>query len=81
MLLTKGKIYTLHKCLDVLKKKIDIEKIYKEVYKQPVDAYYTTEPRQVYKEVEGIDFAITVEEAKKIIEEDKAEYEIPLKKI
>lgn len=65
----------------VEKKKIDIEKIYKEVYKQPVDAYYTTEPRQVYKEVEGIDFAITVEEAKKIIEEDKAEYEIPLKKI
>lgn len=65
----------------VEKKKIDIEKIYKEVYKQPVDAYYTTEPRQVYKEVEGIDFAITVEEAKKIIEEDKAEYEIPLKRI
>ena len=36
------------------KKEINIEKIYKQVYKQPVNAYYTTEPRKVYKEEEGI---------------------------
>lgn len=63
------------------KKEIDIEKIYKQVYKQPVNAYYTTEPRKVYKEEEGIDFAITLDEAKQLLSEDKIEYEIPLKKI
>lgn len=63
------------------KKEINIEKIYKQVYKQPVNAYYTTEPRKVYKEEEGIDFAITLEEAKQLLSEDKIEYEIPLKKI
>lgn len=61
------------------KKEIDIEKIYKEVCKKPVNAYYTTEPRKIYKEQEGIDFAISLEEAKKILQEDKIEYEIPLK--
>lgn len=63
------------------KREINIEKIYKQVYKQPVNAYYTTEPRKVYKEEEGIDFAITLEEAKQLLSEDKIEYEIPLKKI
>lgn len=63
------------------KKEINIEKIQKEIYKQPVNAYYTTEPRQIFKEEDGIDFAISIEEAKKIIAEEKDEYEIPLKRI
>lgn len=63
------------------KKEINIEKIYKEVNKQPINAYYTTEPRKIIKEQEGIDFAITIDEAKKILAEDKDEYEIPLKKV
>lgn len=63
------------------KKEIDIEKIYKEVKKQPVNAYYTTEPREIIKEQEGIDFEISLDEAKKILAEDKDEYDIPLKKI
>ena len=62
-------------------REIDIEQIYKEIYKKPENAYYTTSPRQIYKEQEGLDFAISVEEAKKIISEKKDEYVIPLKKL
>lgn len=62
------------------KQEINIEKIYNEVYKEPVNAYYKTTPRKIYKEQEGLDFAISIEEAKKILSEDKVEYEIPLKK-
>lgn len=63
------------------RQEIDIDKIYKEVYKQPVNAYYTKEPQAIYKEEKGLDFAITLDEAKKIIQEDKEEYEIPLKQL
>ena len=56
---------------------IDIEKIHQEIYKEAQDAYYTKEPFTVYPEVEGIDF--DVEEAKKILEEEKEEYIIELK--
>lgn len=55
---------------------IDIDKIHKEVYKEAQDAYYTKEPFAVYPEVEGIDF--DVEEARKILEEEKEEYVIKL---
>lgn len=55
---------------------IDIDKIHNEIYKEAKDAYYTKEPFKVYPEVEGIDF--NVEEAKKILQEVKEEYEIPL---
>lgn len=65
----------------VQKEEIDIEKIYKEIYKQPVNAYYTTNPQKIYKEEEGLDFSITVDEAKKLFQEDKEEYIIPLKKL
>ena len=55
---------------------IDIDKIHEEIYKEAQDAYYTKEPFAVYPEVEGVDF--NVEEAKKILEEDKEEYVIKL---
>ena len=58
---------------------IIIKKIYKEIYKEPKDAYYTTEPFTIYPHEDGVDFAITMEEAKKLLEEEKQEYEIPLK--
>lgn len=61
------------------RKEINIESIHEEIYKKPVNAYYTTNPRKVYKEENGLDFGITVEEAKKLLQEDKDEYEIPLK--
>ena len=56
--------------------RIDIDKIHEEVYKEPKDAYYNEEPFEIYPEVEGIDF--DVEAAKKLLQEDKEEYEIDL---
>ena len=55
---------------------INIDKIHEEVYKEPKDAYYKEEPFEIYPEVEGIDF--DVEEAKKLLQEDKEEYAIDL---
>ncbi len=55
---------------------IDIEKIYEEVHTEAQDAYYTTNPFQVFAEVQGIDFDL--EAAKEILKEYKEEYEIPL---
>ena len=55
---------------------INIEKIHEEVYKEAKDAYYTKDPFTIYPEVIGIDFDI--EEAKKILKEDKEEYVIKL---
>lgn len=58
---------------------IDVKKIYEEVYKEPQNAYYEKEPFKIYSHVNGIDFAITIEEAKAMIKEEKEEYIIPLK--
>lgn len=56
---------------------IDIQKIHDEVFKEPQNAYYEKDPFAVYPEVIGIDFDI--EEAKKILQEDKEEYVVKLK--
>lgn len=58
---------------------IDLEKIRNEIYKEPKDAYVEKNPTKVHVEESGIDFGISMEEAKKLIQEDKEEYEIPLK--
>lgn len=59
---------------------IDVEKIHNEVYRDVKDAYYTVEPRMVYPEEVGIDFAESVETVKEqIAAEKKYEYEVPLK--
>jgi vancomycin resistance protein YoaR len=65
--------------------KIDIDQIYSEVYSEPQDAYYTEETEDtkfaIYADVDGIDFAISIDEAKQIVlEEGKTEYIIPLNK-
>ena len=60
---------------------IDLDAIYQEVKKAPQDAYYTSDPFVVYPHVNGVDFAISLEEAKKLLEEDKEEYTIPLQSI
>ena len=57
--------------------KIDIEKIHDEIYKEVQDAYLTENPITIHPEVEGVNFDI--EEAKKILENDSEQYEIPLK--
>lgn len=61
--------------------KIDLAKIYQEVKRDPVDAYYTSDPFVVHPHVDGIDFNISFEEAQKLLEEEKEEYTIPLKTI
>lgn len=58
---------------------INIQKIHDEIYKEPQDAYVEKNPTVVHTEVNGIDFDITIDEAKKLLEEDKDEYVIPLK--
>lgn len=59
---------------------INVEKIHEEIYKEPVDAYYTQNPFTVYPSEDGVDFNISIEEAKAIITGEKSEeYTIPLK--
>ncbi len=60
-------------------KKIDIGNIYKEIHKEAQNAYMETNPTKVHSEINGVDFAITIDEAKKMLEEEKEEYSIPLK--
>ena len=61
--------------------KIDLDKIYSEIYKEPVNAYYEKQPFKIYPEENGIDFAITLAEAKDLLKENKDEFVIPLKVI
>ena len=58
---------------------IDLEKIRNEIYKEPENAYISQKPTTVHTDVDGIDFEITLEEAKELLKEDKEEYTIPLK--
>lgn len=55
---------------------IDIEKIKQEICKEPQNASY--QDNQIYREVEGIDFKISIEEIEKLLEQEKEEYIIPL---
>ena len=59
---------------------IDIDKIHNEIYKDPKDAYYTQDPFAVYPSENGLDFNISIEEAKNMLGDQSAEeYTIPLK--
>ena len=58
---------------------INIDEIYSKVHKDAKDAYYTTEPHTVYPSENGIDFAISIDEAKNIVSSSENECEIPLK--
>lgn len=59
---------------------IDIEKIRNEIYKEPKDAYYTTNPFAVYPHIDGIDLNISVEEAKNLVAaSSQTDITIPLK--
>lgn len=59
--------------------KINLDAIYTEIYKDPVNAYYTQNPYNIYPSENGLDFAISLEEAKILLQEEKDEYIIPLK--
>ena len=58
---------------------IDLEKIHSEIYKEKQDAYITKDPVTVHPNINGIDFAITMDEAKELLKEDKEEYLITIK--
>ena len=59
--------------------KIDIQKIYSEVHTEPKNAYLIQEPFEIFVGSAGTDFAITIEEAQNLLQEEKSEYIIPLK--
>ena len=58
---------------------INLDAIYKDIFKLPVDASYTINPYVVYPSSNGLDFAISMEDAKAIISNQQDEYTIPLK--
>ena len=58
---------------------IDLSKIHEELYKEPVNAYYTTDPYTVHPSEDGVDFKISMEEAENLLQKDQEEYVIPLK--
>lgn len=60
-------------------KNINIDTIYSEIYKEAKDAYYTKNPFTIYPHADGLDFAISLDEAKQLLKEQKESYVIPLK--
>lgn len=58
---------------------VDIESIYNEIHKDPVNAYYSTNPYEIHKEEEGLDFGISLDEAKKLVSQNQDSFTIPLK--
>ena len=60
---------------------IDIDSIHKEIYKEAVNASYSTNTYKITASSNGIDFAISIDEAKAMLKTKKSEYTIPLKVI
>ena len=58
---------------------LNIEDIYNQVHKDAVDARFDAQTHIVYPEEKGLDFNISLEEAKAMLTEKKEEYVIPLK--
>ena len=58
--------------------KINLDQIYEEICKPPKDAYYDKENKKLYKEENGIQVAISKEEANALLQEPKEEYILPL---
>lgn len=69
---------------DVKADEIDIDKIYSEVHTEPQDAYFVpateTEKAKIFADVDGVDFAISIDEAKEKLKEKSDEYIIPISK-
>lgn len=57
---------------------LDLNTVHKEISKAPQDAYYTTNPYVIHPHVDGIDFAITMEEAIDIFNNCEDSCSIPL---
>ena len=64
--------------LPIINKKADginLKKIHDEIYKQAQDAYITQNPLTVHPNVNGVDFAISIEEAEELLQ---ATYQNPM---
>lgn len=59
--------------------KVDINKIHEEIYSEPENAYIIQDPFELSLGSPGTDFAISMEEAQNLLNEEKDEYIIPLK--
>lgn len=64
---------------DAYPNQIDLDAVYNEVHKDPVNAYYSQNPYIVHPSENGLDFAISLDDAKNLLQEEKNEYVIPLK--
>jgi vancomycin resistance protein YoaR len=64
---------------DSTPKEIDLNAVYNEIHKEPVNAYYSQNPYVVHPSENGMDFSITLDEAKNMLKEEKDEYVVPLK--
>lgn len=58
---------------------VNIDAIYEKIYKEPKDASFKSNPYEIIKEEDGLDFAITLEEARKLVSQEQESYTIPLK--
>ena len=59
-------------------KPINIDEIYNEVHKEAKDAYYTTNPYAVYPSENGVDFKISLQEAKEKVAKSESDKEISI---
>ena len=66
---------------EVNPKAIDLDAIYQDVHKDASNAYYTTNPYAVHPSENGVDFAISLDEAKKELATSENECKIKLKTI
>ena len=62
-------------------KPIDLDAIYNEVHKDAKDAYYTTNPYAVFPSENGVDFKISMSDAKQKLAKSDKECSIPLKTV
>ena len=60
---------------------IDVEKIHNEIYEKPENATYNEQTKELKLDKDGLDFAISMDEAKNMLKEKKEEYIIPLRKV
>jgi vancomycin resistance protein YoaR len=58
---------------------IDIDKIHTEIYQAAVDAYFSSNPYTIHASSNGLDFKISIDEAKALIDGNSSTYTIPLK--
>lgn len=58
---------------------IDIDAVYSEVHKDPVDASFSQNPLSITPSENGVDFNISLDEAKSLLNEEGTETVIPLK--